>query len=172
MSLSTPFIRRPVATTLLTLALLLAGTLSFGLLPVAPLPNVDFPAIVVSASLPGASPETMASSVATPLERSLGRIAGISEMTSSSSLGSTTVVLVFDLEKDIDWRRPRGAGGDQRRDEPAAQRYAEQSQLPQGQPLGHADHGPHPDLGDPESRLRCTTSPRPCWRPSCRRCRG
>ncbi|MCT1290132.1 efflux RND transporter permease subunit, partial [Pseudomonas aeruginosa] len=68
MSLSTPFIRRPVATTLLTLALLLAGTLSFGLLPVAPLPNVDFPAIVVSASLPGASPETMASSVATPLE--------------------------------------------------------------------------------------------------------
>ncbi|MBF3231409.1 multidrug efflux RND transporter permease subunit MuxC, partial [Pseudomonas aeruginosa] len=74
----------------------------FGLLPVAPLPNVDFPAIVVSASLPGASPETMASSVATPLERSLGRIAGISEMTSSSSLGSTTVVLVFDLEKDID----------------------------------------------------------------------
>ncbi|MHA5573939.1 multidrug efflux RND transporter permease subunit MuxC, partial [Pseudomonas aeruginosa] len=96
------FIRRPVATTLLTLALLLAGTLSFGLLPVAPLPNVDFPAIVVSASLPGASPETMASSVATPLERSLGRIAGISEMTSSSSLGSTTVVLVFDLEKDID----------------------------------------------------------------------
>lgn len=102
MSLSTPFIRRPVATTLLTLALLLAGTLSFGLLPVAPLPNVDFPAIVVSASLPGASPETMASSVATPLERSLGRIAGISEMTSSSSLGSTTVVLVFDLEKDID----------------------------------------------------------------------
>ena len=102
MSLSTPFIRRPVATTLLTLALLLAGTLSFGLLPVAPLPNVDFPAIVVSASRPGASPETMASSVATPLERSLGRIAGISEMTSSSSLGSTTVVLVFDLEKDID----------------------------------------------------------------------
>ncbi len=75
MSLSTPFIRRPVATTLLTLALLLAGTLSFGLLPVAPLPNVDFPAIVVSASLPGASPETMASSVDTPLERSLGRIA-------------------------------------------------------------------------------------------------
>ncbi len=82
--------------------MLLAGTLSFGLLPVAPLPNVDFPAIVVSASLPGASPETMASSVATPLERSLGRIAGISEMTSSSSLGSTTVVLVFDPEKDID----------------------------------------------------------------------
>ncbi len=102
MSISTPFIRRPVATTLLTLALLLAGWLSFNLLPVAPLPSVDFPTIMISASLPGASPETMASSVATPLERALGRIAGISEMTSSSSLGSTTVIVQFSLEKDID----------------------------------------------------------------------
>ncbi|PTQ74266.1 multidrug efflux RND transporter permease subunit [Pseudomonas sp. GV071] len=102
MSLSTPFIRRPVATSLLTLALLLAGWLSFNLLPVAPLPSVDFPTIMISASLPGASPETMATSVATPLERALGRIAGISEMTSSSSLGSTTVIVQFSLEKDID----------------------------------------------------------------------
>jgi len=102
MSISTPFIRRPVATTLLTLALLLAGWLSFNLLPVAPLPSVDFPTIMISASLPGASPETMATSVATPLERALGRIAGISEMTSSSSLGSTTVIVQFSLEKDID----------------------------------------------------------------------
>ncbi len=102
MSISTPFIRRPVATTLLTLALLLAGWLSFNLLPVAPLPSVDFPTIMISASLPGASPETMASSVATPLERALGRIAGITEMTSSSSLGSATVIVQFSLEKDID----------------------------------------------------------------------
>ncbi|WP_160287445.1 multidrug efflux RND transporter permease subunit [Pseudomonas knackmussii] len=102
MNLSRPFILRPVATILLTLALLLAGGMSFGLLPVAPLPNVDFPTIMVQASLPGASPETMASTVATPLERSLGRIAGITDMTSSSSLGSTTIIVQFDLSKDID----------------------------------------------------------------------
>ena len=95
------FIHRPVATLLLTLAILLAGGLGFRMLPVSPLPDVDFPVIVVSASLPGASPETMASSVATPLERALGRIAGVSEMTSSSSLGSTRVILVFDFDRDI-----------------------------------------------------------------------
>ena len=102
MNISRPFILRPVATLLLTLALLLAGALSFGLLPVAPLPNVDFPTIVVQAALPGASPETMASTVATPLERSLGRIAGVTDMTSTSSLGNTTVIVQFDLSKDID----------------------------------------------------------------------
>ncbi len=101
MNFSAVFIRRPVATLLLTLALLLAGGLSFSLMPVAPLPQVDFPYIVVSAGMPGASPETMASSVATPLERALGRISGIVEMTSSSSLGSTQIVLQFDLERDI-----------------------------------------------------------------------
>ncbi|MTD26429.1 multidrug efflux RND transporter permease subunit MdtC [Erwinia sorbitola] len=95
------FIHRPIATTLLTVAILLAGILGFRLLPVSPLPQVDFPVIVVSASLPGASPETMASSVATPLERALGRVAGISEMTSTSSLGSTRIILVFDFERDI-----------------------------------------------------------------------
>ena len=95
------FIHRPVATILLTIAIALAGILSFRLLPVAPLPQVDFPVILVSASLPGASPETMASSVATPLERSLGRIAGVSEMTSTSSLGSTRIILVFDFDRDI-----------------------------------------------------------------------
>jgi len=88
-SLSEPFIRRPVATTLLTIGIALAGMVSFGLLPVSPLPQVDFPTIVVSASLPGASPETMSTSVATPLERQLGRIAGVTEMTSNSSQGST-----------------------------------------------------------------------------------
>ncbi|WP_409161116.1 multidrug efflux RND transporter permease subunit MdtC [Pectobacterium sp. B2J-2] len=95
------FIHRPVATLLLTLAIALCGILGFRLLPVSPLPQVDFPVISVSASLPGASPETMASAVATPLERALGRIAGVSEMTSTSSLGSTRVILVFNLDRDI-----------------------------------------------------------------------
>lgn len=95
------FIHRPVATTLLTLAIALCGMLGFRLLPVAPLPQVDFPAIAISASLPGASPETMASSVATPLERSLGRIASVTEMTSSSSLGSTRIILIFNFDRDI-----------------------------------------------------------------------
>lgn len=101
MNLSAPFISRPVATVLLSLAIMLLGAVSFRLLPVAPLPNMDFPVIVVSASLPGASPEIMASSVATPLERSLGTIAGISSMSSNSSQGSTRVILQFDLDRDI-----------------------------------------------------------------------
>lgn len=99
---SAPFIRRPVATTLLTLAVALAGMVAFGLLPVAPLPQIDFPVVVVRATMPGASPETMAATVATPLERALGRIAGVTEMTSSSSLGSSNVVLQFDLERNVD----------------------------------------------------------------------
>ncbi len=102
MNVSEPFIKRPVATTLLTIAIALAGAVAFRLLPVSPLPQVDFPTISVSAGLPGASPETMASSVATPLERQFGRIAGITEMTSSSSLGSASVTLQFDLNRDID----------------------------------------------------------------------
>ena len=103
MNLSAPFIFRPIATTLLTIGIALAGLVAFPLLPVAPLPQVDYPTIQVQASLPGASPETMASSVATPLERSLGRIAGITEMTSSSSLGSTRIITVqFDLNRNID----------------------------------------------------------------------
>lgn len=101
MNLSSPFIHRPVATTLLALAVLLAGAVAYWQLPVAPLPRVDFPTISVSASLPGASPETMASAVATPLERRLGRIAGVNEMTSNSSLGQTSVTLQFDLSRDI-----------------------------------------------------------------------
>ncbi len=102
MSLSAPFIRRPVATSLLTIGIALAGALAFVMLPIAPLPRVDFPTISVSASLPGASPETMAATVATPLERALGRIAGITEMTSSSSLGSTRITLQFDMSRSID----------------------------------------------------------------------
>jgi len=102
MNLSQPFIERPVATTLLTLGVALAGAIAFRLLPVSPLPQVDYPTISVQAQLPGASPETMAATVATPLERSLGRIAGVTEMTSSSSLGSTRITLQFDLSRDID----------------------------------------------------------------------
>ncbi|MBO9357290.1 multidrug efflux RND transporter permease subunit [Bordetella petrii] len=102
MNLSAPFIVRPVATVLLCLGLVLAGALSFRLLPVAPLPEVDLPIISVTANLPGASPETMASSVATPLERSLGSIAGVTEMTSRNSQGSTRIMLQFDLSRDID----------------------------------------------------------------------
>ncbi|AZD85855.1 Multidrug efflux system MdtABC-TolC, inner-membrane proton/drug antiporter MdtC (RND type) [Pseudomonas chlororaphis subsp. aureofaciens] len=101
MNLSGPFIRRPVATMLLSLAIMLLGGVSFGLLPVSPLPQMDFPVIVVQASLPGASPEVMASTVATPLERSFGAIAGVNTMSSRSSQGSTRVILQFDLDRDI-----------------------------------------------------------------------
>ncbi|MCS2150004.1 multidrug efflux RND transporter permease subunit MdtC [Scandinavium manionii] len=118
------FIYRPVATMLISLAITLCGVLGFQLLPVAPLPQVDYPVIMVSASLPGAAPETMASSVATPLERSLGRIAGVNEMTSMSSLGSTRIILQFDFDRDIN-----GAA----RDVQAAINAA-QSLLPTGMP--------------------------------------
>jgi multidrug efflux pump len=102
MNISAPFIKRPIGTSLLTLALLMAGALAFTRLPVAPLPQVEFPVIQVGAGLPGASPETMASAVATPLERQFGRIAGINQMTSVSQLGSTGIVLQFDLNRNID----------------------------------------------------------------------
>ena len=102
MHLSAPFIQRPVATSLLSLALLLAGSIAYSVLPVASLPNVDYPVIGVGAGLPGASPETMASSVATPLERQFGRIAGVNQMTSRSSLGSASVTLQFDINRNID----------------------------------------------------------------------
>ncbi len=101
MNLSAPFIRRPVATMLLSLAIFLLGSVSFGLLPVSPLPQMDFPVITVQASLAGASPEIMASSVTTPLERSLGSIAGINQMTSRTSQGSTRIIIEFDLDRDI-----------------------------------------------------------------------
>ena len=102
MSVSAVFIKRPVATTLLTLGVALAGAFAFRALPVAPLPQVDFPTIQVQASLPGGNPETMATSVATPLERQLGRIAGVTKMTSSSTMNSTSIVLQFDLSRNID----------------------------------------------------------------------
>src|ERR1700757_4911445 len=101
MSISTPFIRRPIATSLLAAALLLSGILAFNFLPVASLPKMDFPVISVGAGLPGADPQTMASAVATPLERQFGRIAGVNQMTSSSQLGRPGITLQFDLNRDI-----------------------------------------------------------------------
>jgi multidrug efflux pump len=101
MHISAPFIRRRIATSLLSIAVLLAGGVAFYFLPVAALPRVDFPTIFVRTSLPGASPETMASSVATPLERQFGRIAGVTQMTSTSQLGATGITLQFDLDRDI-----------------------------------------------------------------------
>jgi multidrug efflux pump len=102
MNISAPFIRRPIATTLLTAGIVLVGAIAFKVLPVSPLPQVDFPTISVSASLPGGSPDVIASSIATPLERQFSHIAGVTEMTSSSSLGSTSITLQFDLSRDID----------------------------------------------------------------------
>ena len=102
MNISAPFIKRPVATTLLTIGVVLAGLIAYRLMPVSPLPQVDFPTISVSAGLPGADPETMSTSVAAPLERQFGRIAGITEMTSTSNRGSTSITMQFDLSRDID----------------------------------------------------------------------
>src|ERR1700726_2634628 len=102
MSISAPFIRRPIGTSLLAAALLLSGILAFNYLPVASLPRVDFPVIGVGAGLPGADPQTMASAVATPLERQFGRIANVTQMTSTSQLGSTSITIQFDLNRNID----------------------------------------------------------------------
>src|SRR5436305_5203622 len=102
MNISAPFIRRQVATSLLAMGLLVAGILAYFRLPVAPIPQVEYPVISVNAGLPGASPETMASSVATPLERQFGRIAGVNQMTSTSQLGSTSITMQFDLSRNID----------------------------------------------------------------------
>jgi multidrug efflux pump len=134
--MSSVFITRPVATTLLTIGLVLAGLLAFRLLPVAALPQVDFPTIQVSASLPGASPETMATSVAAPLERQFGRIAGVTEMTSTSYLGSTTIILQFDISRDID-----GAARDVRPRSVARgyPRHPGEPHLPQGESRRRAD---------------------------------
>ena len=119
-NISAPFINRPVATTLLTVGLALSGVIAFRLLPVAPLPQVDFPTISVSASLPGASPENMATSVATPLERQLGRIAGVTEMTSTSTLGDDQHHAAVRPQSQHRRCRARCAGGHQRGPKPAS----------------------------------------------------
>ncbi len=158
MNISAPFIDRPVATTLLTLGVALAGAVAFRLLPVSPLPQVDFPTISVQASLPGASPETMAATVATPLERALGRIAGVTEMTSSQLAGLDADHPAVRSRPRHRRRGARRAGGDQRGAQPAAVRAAEQSDVSQGQSGRCADHDPrayvgHDDAG-PDVRRR------------------
>ena len=169
MNISAPFIKRPVGTSLLTAALLLAGILAFNFLPVAPLPQVEFPVISVGAGLPGASPETMASAVATPLERQFGRIAGVNEMTSTSQLGSTGITLQFDLNRNIDAAA---------RDVQAAINAA-RSQLPANLP-GNPTYRKVNPADAPVLILAltsdiitvaaaCTTPPTPSWRRSWRR---
>ena len=157
MSLSAPFIHRPVATVLLTAAIALAGAVAFTVLPVSPLPQIDFPTITVAAALPGASPETMASSVAAPLERQFGRIAGVTEMTSTSSLGATAITLQFDLNRNID-----AAARDVQAAINAARGYlptesAEQSDVSKGQSGRCANSDCGADVGRLRSRppLRC-----------------
>ena len=169
-NLSAPFVARPVATTLLAVGLTLAGAVAFTQLPVSPLPQVDFPTISVIAQLPGADPETMAATVATPLERQLGRIAGVTEITSSSSLGSTRITLQFEPRPQDQRGRHRGAVGDQRRARPAAERHAEQPDLPQGEPGRRADHGPLAHFRQPDARPDVRRSPRPSSRRRSRSC--
>ena len=143
MNISEPFIRRPIATALLSGALALLGIVTFPLLPIAPLPQVDFPTINVSAGLPGASPEVMAASIATPLEKQFTRIAGVTEMTSRSNVGSAQITLQFDLSRDIN-----GAARDVQAAINAAAGYLP-SNLPQ-----KADFSPSPALPPPSAILQ------------------
>ena len=147
MHLSAPFIQRPVATSLLSLALLMAGSVAYSLLPVASLPDVDIPVIGVGAGMPGASPETMASAVATPLERQFGRIAGVEpdDLDEFAGLGERHFAVRHQSQHRR--RRPRRAGLDQRGAQPVAVVSAAKSQLPQGQSGRSADPDSDADLG-------------------------
>ena len=149
-SISEPFIRHPIATSLLMVGILFVGIIAYPRLPVAPLPQVDFPTIQVSAQLPGASPDTMASAVAQPLETQFAQISGVSQMTSTSTLGSTAITIQFDLDRDIDGGVERRAGGDQRRQRAIAEESAEPADLSQGQSGGFAHSPARRDL-----RTRC-----------------
>ena len=124
MNISAPFIQRPIATGLLMVGLLVSGLVAYPLLPVAALPNVNYPTLQVTAQLPGADPQTMASSVATPLELQFGEIPGLVQMTSASALGYTQITLQFDLSRTIDGDRQRRAGGDQCRERAVAAEHA------------------------------------------------
>ena len=148
MNFSYPFIRRPIGTTLLAIGLFLVGAVAYGFLPVASLPSVDFPTIFVSASRPGADPNIMAATVAAPLERRLGEISGVTEMTSVSSLGLSRITVQFDLAPQHRGRRARRAGRAQRRAQRPAGRPADAADLPQGQSGGGADPDPGADLQD------------------------
>ena len=161
MSFSEPFIRRPVGTTLLAIGLLLAGAVAYHFLPVASMPTVDYPTISVSASRPGADPETMAATVAAPLERRLGEIAGVTELTSRSSLGSTRITVQFDLARNIDGAARDVQAAHQCRADRPARRPAVATELPQVQPGIDADHDPGADLEAPFRRARSTTPPIP-----------
>ena len=147
-NLSAPFIARPVATTLLTIGLALAGAVAFAKLPVSPLPKVDYPTIQVSAGLPGASPETVATSLTTPLERALGAIAGVTEMTSTSTVGNSRITLQFDLSRSIDGaaRDVQAAINAARMDMPGD--LPSQPAVPQGQPGRRAGPGAGAHLRD------------------------
>ena len=152
MTISAPFLTRPVATTLLTAGIAMAGILAFLKLPVAPLPQVDFPTISVQAQLPGASPETMATSVAEPLERHFGQVADVTEMTSSSSVGQTRITLQFGLDRNIDGAaRDVQAAINAAGPDPANQ-SAQQSYLQKGQSSRRSDPNPCANFEDPHAR--------------------
>ena len=146
-SISAPFIRYPIATSLLMAGILFIGLVAYPLLPVAPLPQVDFPTIQVSASLPGGSPETMASSVAQPLERQFAQIPGVAQMTSTSSLGSTAITIQFDLDRNIDGAANDVQARHQRRQRPVAEEPADPADLSQGQSGRFADPAAVGDVG-------------------------
>ena len=159
MNFSYPFIRRPIGTTLLAIGLFLVGAVAYSFLPVASLPSVDFPTIFVSASRPGADPNIMAATVAAPLERRLGEISGVTELTSVSSLGLSRITVQFDLSPQHRGRRPRRAGRAQRRAQRPAGRPADAADLPQGQSGGGADPDPGADLQDHAAEPRSMTPP-------------
>ena len=146
MSISSAFIARPIATSLLMAGILLVGAAAYPLLPVAPLPQVDFPTIQVTTQLPGASPEIMASSVTQPLERQFGQIPGVTQMTSSSTLGNSAITVQFDLFAQHRRRRTGYPHGDQCGERAAAEEPPVTPDLSQGQSGGRADPRPRPDL--------------------------
>ena len=160
MNMSEVFIRRPIATSLIMLGIALFGVLAYRALPVSDLPNVDFPTLNVGAGLPGGDPGTMASAVASPLERQFTTIAGLDEMTSSSSTGSTNVTLQFDLSRDIDSAAVDVADRDRRGDAAAAGGHAGAAVVPQVQPGRFAGDVPRADLGRRADVRRSTTTPR------------
>src|SRR5882762_5065186 len=150
MNISAPFIQRPIATLLLMVGLLLGGVVAYGLLPVAALPNVNYPTLQVTAQLPGADPQTMASSVATPLELQFGQIPGLTQMTSASALGFVQVTLQFDLSRAID-----GAVSDTLSAiNAAAAEHAVSTHDPEGQSGRHADPGARVNFGQPAADHR------------------
>ena len=172
MNISEPFIRRPIATALLMAALLVGGVIGYNLLPVAALPSVDFPTISVSASLPGASPDIMASSVAQPLERQFADLPGVNQITSTSVQGTTSITLQFDLSRNID-----GAAGDVQAAINAAQRplaeaAAQSADLQKGQPGRQAGFYPRPDLRRDAAAAARPISPTSILRSGFRCCPG